>query len=114
MDAGVEQAERLSRHPGVMGALSAIADDESNGLQERALTDPAAFLAEHDVIVPPEVQVTFTVATNRGKPDPEWQPVTIEQTRCRTYWIKHKDGTVTKEEICLSWVFKKRKVPPIA
>lgn len=92
----LREAEALAADKRLIAAFHAAADDER--LRERALKDPAKFLAGHKIEIPPSLHVQFVDVEIGGRPYPLGEFFNIVLTKCRTYWVRERgeDGKLGK------------------
>ena len=106
----IEQAEALSESREFLAAFHAAT--RSTELQDLAIKEPKQFLKSMNVKVPKRLAVTFFNRPARGKPTPDFEFFTIRLFRCRTFWVKKKDGVgYEKVEICFGFEIVPHPIP---
>lgn len=77
-------------------------------LQEQLRRDPARALASAGVDLPRGLEIKFSPQprVTAGRPAPDWFPISIRLTRCRTVWVEDRDVTppvLRQETICFGF-----------
>lgn len=110
-----KRALRLAESLEFLGAFTAAA--RSPKTWERAVANTHAFLERRGVKVPRGLQVKFGRVPGLDRPVPDYEFFTILLTRCRTYWVKKKDGPGFQQvQVCLGFQIVPHPLPggPIA
>jgi hypothetical protein len=69
-------------------------------------------LAERGIEIPDGLDVLpWGPGQTIGMPGPDWQPFEIRLTRCRTVWIRDKDGKLKSETVCLGIEIVPNQIP---
>ena len=82
-----------------------------------ARRSPARFLESKGVKVPKGLAVTFVDDPTHSMPTPDYEFFTIRLFKCRTYWVKKKNGIgFEKVEVCFGFEIVPHRLPggPIA
>ena len=111
----LHQADEFSRDPQLAAAFAQATSDPR--LWSEASRDPVAFLGEQGVELPKGLAIEFLDDPLRGRPTPDYEFFSIRLTRCRTYWVKKKDGPGwEKVEVCFGFEIVPHPLPggPIA
>jgi hypothetical protein len=110
-----KRALRLAESLEFLGAFTAAA--RSPRTWERAVADTRKFLERRGVRVPRGLDVKFGRVPGLDRPVPDYEFFTIQLTRCRTYWVKKKDGPGFQQvQVCLGFQIVPHPLPggPIA
>ena len=104
------RATELGYDPELNRAFQEAAADRD--AWERAARDPVAFLGERGIEVPKGLGIEFLDEPLRGRPVPDYEFFTIRFFRCRTWWVKKKDGPgFEKVEVCLGFEIVPHPLP---
>jgi hypothetical protein len=100
-----EQALRLLELPELGSAVQRLLGDDAWG---KELADQPA-IGEHLGFDVPEGLDVRVVGF--GKPGPDWVPFTLRLTGCRHYWVRERDGQLSRVEVCRGFEIVPNPVP---
>jgi hypothetical protein len=104
----IGRAEAVAADPALQKLLTRALGDPK--LQERLRKDSSDALERAGVKIPRGLDIKFgpqlRPTTPPGKPGPDWVPISIRLTRCRTVWVLDRSVTPPKwkqETICFGF-----------
>jgi hypothetical protein len=110
LEESLARATEFGDDPGLAGAFRDASADERSW--EEASRDPVGFLSERGVEIPKGLGIEFLDDPLRGRPVPDYEFFTIRLTRCRTWYVKKKDGPgYEKVEVCFGWEIVPNPLP---
>jgi hypothetical protein len=98
----LERATTFSEDRQFLAAFHMAA--RSPELQEIALKDPLEFLKSQHLEMPKGLTIKFFAKPRRVESEPDFEFFTIRLYKCRTYWVKKKNGPgFEKGEVCFGF-----------
>jgi hypothetical protein len=107
LDALETRAARFAESAEFMEAFAAATKSAKSW--ESAVADPRAYLVRREVKVPRGLEVRFGVPDIK-MPAPGMETFRIVMTRCRTYWVKKRNG-IGFEQVTICFGFEIIPIP---
>jgi hypothetical protein len=104
------RAVELGSSPELFRAFQEALADPSTW--DVAARDPAAFVGDRGIELPPGLEIQFLDDPIRERPVPDFEFFTIRLTQCRKYWVKKKNAPGYEEvTFCRGWEIVPNPVP---
>jgi hypothetical protein len=112
------RAEAVAADPALQALLTRALGNEK--LQQQLRKDPTEALAAAGVKLPRGLDIKFSPQPRTTpprlpeRPGPDWFPISIRLTRCRTYWVLDRSVTPPKwkqETVCFGFEITRHPPP---